>query len=145
LNEPDSLFPTGFDPSFQSSESRGLNPAFDLEASGATRGEDDDGKTVAHPACLDSGEIFLLRIGKNTKFEMAFGEFRSVSEDRGFQPFTGGRIIVLGEDANSSRATLDSRGKVCAEKEKIIFLHEAAYGSKEGQRIEVGQNTKESD
>jgi len=80
----------------------------------------------------------LLRIRKNAKFEMTFGEFRSVSEDRGFQPFTGGRIIVLGEDANSSRVTVSSWGKVCAEKEKVIFLHEAAYGSKEWQRIQVG-------
>jgi hypothetical protein len=72
LNEPDSLFPTGFDPSFQSPESRGLNPAFDLEASGSTRGEDDDGKMVVHPAGFDSGESFLLRIRKNAKFEMTF-------------------------------------------------------------------------
>jgi hypothetical protein len=108
LNEPDSLFPTGFDPSFQSPESRGLNPTFDLEVSGATRGEDDDGKLLAHPAGFDSGESFLFGIRKNAKFEMTFGKFRSVSEDRGFQPFMGGRIIVLGEDANSSRVTVSS-------------------------------------
>ena len=65
--------------------------------------------------------------------------------DSGFQPLAGGKIVVLGEDTNSSRATVGSWGKIRAEKEKIIFLHEAAYGSKEGQRIEVGQNTKESD
>jgi hypothetical protein len=73
----------------------------------------------------------LVRIGKNTKFEMAFGEFRAVSEDRGFEPISGGRIIVLGEDANSSRVTVSSWCEVCAEKEKVIFSHEAAYGSKE--------------
>jgi hypothetical protein len=98
LNEPDSLFPTGFDPSFQSPESRGLNPAFDLEASGSTRGEDDDGKMVVHPAGFDSGESFLFGIRKNTKFEMAFGEFRAVSEDCGFEPISGRSIVVLLED-----------------------------------------------
>ena len=41
-DKPDPLFPTGFDPSVETSESRGLNPAFDLGVSGATRGEDDD-------------------------------------------------------------------------------------------------------
>jgi hypothetical protein len=98
LNEPDSLFPAGFNPSFQSPESRGLNPTFDLEASGATRGEDDDGKLVAHPAGFDSGESFLFGIRKNTKFEMAFGEFRAVSEDCGFEPISGRSIVVLRED-----------------------------------------------
>jgi len=134
-DKPDSLFPQGFDPSFQTSESRGLNPAFDLEASGATRGKDDDGHMVVHPARFDSCESLLFGIRENTKFEMAFREFRAVSENCGVEPISGRSVVVLGEDANSSRATLDSWGKIRAEKEKIIFLHEAAYGSKEGQRI----------
>jgi hypothetical protein len=77
----------------------------------------------------------LLRIRKNTKFEMALGEFRAISENCGVEPISGRSVVVLGKDAKSSRATLDSWGKVCAEKEKIIFLHAVAYGSKEGQRI----------
>jgi hypothetical protein len=77
----------------------------------------------------------LLRIRKNTKFEMAFGEFRTISENCGVEPISGRSVVVLGKDAKSSRATLDSWGKVCAEKEKVTFPHEAAYGSKEGQRI----------
>jgi hypothetical protein len=80
----------------------------------------------------------LIGIRKNTKFEMASGGFRAVSENCGVEPISGGSVVVLGEDAKSSRATLDSWGKVCAEKEKIIFLHAAAYGSKKGQRIQVG-------
>ena len=77
----------------------------------------------------------MLRIRENTKFEMAFGYFRAISENCGVEPISGRSVVVLGKDANSSRAALDSWGKVCAEKEKIIFLHTAAYGSKDGQRI----------
>jgi hypothetical protein len=75
-----------------------LNPAFDLGVNGATRGEDDDRELVAHPAGFDSGESFLFGIRKNTKFEMAFGEFRAVSEDCGFEPISGRSIVVLRED-----------------------------------------------
>jgi len=77
----------------------------------------------------------LIRIRKNTKFQTAFGEFRAISENCGVEPISGRSVVVLGKDAKSSRATLDSWGKVCAEKEKIIFLHAAADGSKQGQRI----------
>jgi hypothetical protein len=40
----------------------------------------------------------LIGIGKNTKFQTTFGEFRAISEDRGFEPISGRRVVVLRED-----------------------------------------------
>ena len=49
------------------------------------------------------------------------------------------------KDAKSSRVTLDARGKVGAEKEKIFWFKETGNSFKKGKWGKVGKNAKESD
>jgi hypothetical protein len=65
--------------------------------------------------------------------------------DCGYQPFTGGRIVILGKDAKSSRVTLGARGKVGTEKEKIFWAKKTGDSFKKGKWGKVGENAEESD
>jgi hypothetical protein len=73
-----------------------LDPLFNLGAGGSARGKDNSGAFFRDPAGFNSGESFLIGIRKNTKFEMAFGEFRAISEGRRFEPILGRGVVVLG-------------------------------------------------
>jgi hypothetical protein len=86
-----------------------------------------------------------LGVGKDTEFKSAFWKARSKLSDCGFQPFTGGEIVILGKDAKRSRMTLRAWSKVCAEKEKIFWAKKACDSFKKGKWGEVGENAKESD
>ena len=86
-----------------------------------------------------------MGVGKDAEFKSAFWKARSELSDCGFQPFTGGRIVVLGKDAKSSRVTLGARGKVGAEKEKIFRSEKTGDSFKKGKWGEIGKNAEESD
>lgn len=85
----------------------------------------------------------MLGVGKNAKFEMSGGELRTRPAKGRAEPKAGGRIIVLGEDAEGTEAGGKAGCEVSAEEEKVGGSHDTTKPAEEGKGVEVRQNAKE--
>ncbi len=86
----------------------------------------------------------MIGIRENTKFEMAFGEFRAISEGRCFEPISGRGVVVLGQYLTGAYKAGISWGKVGAEEEKVATFHGSSQTAQKRERIEIGKDAEES-
>ena len=143
--EPDAFLATGVYETGDFFEASSVDPKIHLLGCGAAGREDDPALLLGDPTSLDSGEGFLPGVGINTELDSAGWKAGSVPAHGCFQPTPGGRIVVLRQNPASTGKAGFSGGEVGTKEQDILFLHRPGETAKKGERIEVGQNTEESE
>ena len=144
-DKPDAFFAAGIEKAGDFFEASPGDPQFHLSGRGAAGREDNPAFSPGDPTSLDAGEGFLPGVGINTEFDSAGWKSGPGSSHGCLQPTASGRIVILRQDSTSPGKAGFSGGEVGTKEQDILFLHRPGETAKKGERIEVGQNTEESE